>query len=137
MKKIGISLIVLIITIIVLIIIAGAVILTITQNNPLKQTNESVFKNNTITFNEELSTYVAKQIIDTNGVFNRKTFNANSTTTPSIIDAITSMSGEKYNGTLYSDLFEVQNGKLVLKDSAGDANLITWCTDMGIEYVGS
>ncbi len=65
MKK-GISLIVLVITIIVIIILAGAIILNLTNNNPIDTANKSVFQNDVKSFQEELTLRVLKEKTDIN-----------------------------------------------------------------------
>lgn len=60
----GISLIVLIITIIVVIILAAVVILTLSKNNPMSSAKEATFKSDIRSFQEELSMYRAKQVLE-------------------------------------------------------------------------
>ena len=57
MKK-GISLIVLVITIIVIIILAGAVILSLVQNNPIGQANQAVRTNDAAEIESALAMYL-------------------------------------------------------------------------------
>ena len=68
--KSGISLIVLVITIIVIIIIAGAVILNLTQNNPVNDAKKAKFMSDVDTFKSELSLYVANKQAGTLGSYN-------------------------------------------------------------------
>ncbi|MEG1705613.1 MAG: hypothetical protein RR290_03455 [Clostridia bacterium] len=69
-KKVsGISLIVLVVTIIVIIILAGAVILSLTSNNPINEANQASFKSNVDNYNSEFNLYVASQFSKTNGTF--------------------------------------------------------------------
>ncbi|MDD3304449.1 MAG: hypothetical protein PHP54_06010 [Clostridia bacterium] len=72
MKKIGISLIVLIITIIVIIVIATAVILTLSNTNLFTSAKEAKFKNDIATFNDELNMYVVTKYMGQLGEYDRK-----------------------------------------------------------------
>ena len=66
-KRQGISLIVLIITIIVVIILAAVVILTLSKNNPIESAKEARFKEDVITFQDELALTVSKQYTTAGG----------------------------------------------------------------------
>jgi hypothetical protein len=71
----GISLIVLVITIIVIIILAGSVILSLSQNNPISSATTATFKANANEYNSELSLVLSnKYAVDP--TFNPKTFYA-------------------------------------------------------------
>jgi hypothetical protein len=110
--KRGISLIVLVITIIVIIILAGAVILSLSQNNPISSATEASFKSNAQTYNSELSIAVAtKYVLDF--AFNPKTLYAtkwDGTTgniPGSVKQYITSMTAKD------GDKYIIQQGKLI------------------------
>lgn len=113
MKKYkGISLIVLIITILVIIVLAGAVILLLTENNPIRKANKAVFLNDVNSFNTELSLYITDQYVKTNSLFETTKLNAkkhedSSNNILQINKVIPSMKGR------YLDIFEVKEGKLV------------------------
>lgn len=72
LKKRGISLIVLVITIIVITILAGAVILSLSQNNPINNAKEAVFLDNAANLKTELDLYHAKQYADSLGSYKPK-----------------------------------------------------------------
>ncbi len=75
-QKNGISLIVLIITIIVIIILAGAIILNLTNNNPIESARQAKFTQDLTSFRDELTLTVSKQFVDTLG--DREKINATS-----------------------------------------------------------
>ncbi|MEG0872550.1 MAG: hypothetical protein RSE00_01015 [Clostridia bacterium] len=56
--KKGISLIVLIVTIVVMIIITGAIILSVTEENPIDDANETRFKTDVTTYRDELLLHI-------------------------------------------------------------------------------
>jgi len=108
----GISLIVLVITIIVIIILAGSVILSLSQNNPIEQSQQATFKTNVESYNSELSLAISTQYLNKN-TFNPVTFNAGTWdgtagdingSVKQYITSITDQDGKK---------FEIQRGKLV------------------------
>jgi len=89
MRK-GISLIVLVITIIVIIILAGSVILSLSQNNPISSSVEAVFKSNMDLYNSELTLAISNKYFE-DFTFNPNTLNATTDVTvkgyiPSISD---------------------------------------------------
>ena len=123
MEKRGISLVVLVITIIVLTILAGAVIISLSNSGIIARGNEAVFKANVDSYKTELALYIADQII-TDSSFSASTFDATTSTTPSITTVIPSMTTED------SEKFSVDNGSLVY---VGDnESEIGWATALGI-----
>lgn len=72
MKKKGISLIVLIVTIIVMIILAAVVVLTITNNNPIDNAKKAVFKEDVITYQDELAMYISNEYSTLQGKRDKK-----------------------------------------------------------------
>jgi len=72
----GISLIVLVITIIVIIILAGAVILSLSANNPISQAAKATFLSDVGSFKTELTLYEAKQFADNMGSYDPKLLQA-------------------------------------------------------------
>jgi len=74
--KSGISLIVLVITIIVIIILAGAVILSLSANNPITKASEARFKASMAEYNSQLSLYIANQYTASAGSFDFNNLNA-------------------------------------------------------------
>ncbi|MDF2866477.1 MAG: hypothetical protein K0R72_1295 [Clostridia bacterium] len=127
MKK-GISLIVLVITIIVIIILAGAVILSLSNNNPIEQANEAVFKSNVGTYNSELAMAISNKYLEDN-YFVYSSFDANiwdgsaniSGTIKEYIKSITKEDGAK---------FQIQAGKLVYVGN--DQIEKDWLIEIGI-----
>lgn len=106
----GISLIALVITIIIIIILAGSVILSLANNNPISKATEAVFKENAKTYDSELSIILAQKYLG-NTIFNLNNFNAKTwsgsgPTTDTIKEALTSISDRD------AKKFEIQSGKL-------------------------
>ena len=126
-NKKGISLIVLIITIIVIIILAGAIILNLTNNNPIDNARKAKFLNDVDTFKSDLSLYELNKMGSTEGNYNPKALNADKNsvsengevdTQRTIIDVISSMKDTKYEEKL-----EVIAGELVyVGDSEKESN---------------
>ncbi len=129
--KKGISLIVLIITIIVIIILAGAVILNLSNNNPMDSARKAKFLNDIDTFKSELSLYELSQMSNTSGSYDPKLLNADKAGSyengekdknlnKKIEDIISSM-----KNTNYSDKLEIISGELVyVGDSQKESS---WC----------
>ncbi len=130
-SKKGISLIVLIITIIVIIILAGSVILSLSENNPIGSSLEARMKTNVDAYNSELSLFISKKYID-NPTYNPKeelyatTWDGTSNVSSTIKECISSMTAE--NGTQFS----LQGGTLCYTGS--DTNEIEMLTNMGVKY---
>lgn len=128
-RKIGISLIVLVITIIIIIILAGSVILSLANNNPIASANKATFETNIATYNSELAMAVSNQYLQ-NNLFDTTTFNAGvwngneSNITGTIKQYITSIKPE--DGVK----FEIQKSKLVYVGSEQIEK--DWLTEMGI-----
>ncbi|MDD2375934.1 MAG: hypothetical protein PHD15_01590 [Clostridia bacterium] len=126
----GISLIVLVITIIVIIILAGAVILSLANNNPITSANKATFGSNVASYNSELALVISKEYLQDNlfspstfkaGVWNGTEGNVNGTI-KQYITSITPEDGVK---------FKIENGKLVYAGS--DSIEVSWLTEIGIE----
>jgi len=66
-KKQGISLIVLVITIIVIIILAGAVILSLSANNPIQKASDAKVASNTAEVQAAVTLYLAKLMAEGQG----------------------------------------------------------------------
>ncbi|MCX8075030.1 MAG: hypothetical protein N2749_05540 [Clostridia bacterium] len=135
-KQRGISLIVLVITIIVIIILATAVILGMSQNNPIESAGKAVFLSDVNNFKTELEIYKLKQYSDKLGSFNPDVLQADETslTTGSEVDTeknIYNIIISLKNVSKYAGKFEVVNGKLLYK--ASDAKTISWASSAGIE----
>ncbi|MEG1363059.1 MAG: hypothetical protein RSC92_01250, partial [Clostridia bacterium] len=73
----GISLIVLVITIIIIIILAGAIILSLSNNNIIEKTKESVFKSDIKTMQSELNMYTYNKKIEMLNNYDSTKLNAN------------------------------------------------------------
>ncbi len=132
--KKGISLIILIITIIVIIILAGAVILSLADNNPIMAATKSKFLSDVAMFKSELVLYQVNQLSNTNGSYNTVTLNADKTrieengvedTTRNITDIITSMRDNNY-----IDVFEIYQGTLIYKGTNADE--IAWFNETNV-----
>jgi hypothetical protein len=132
----GISLIVLVITIIVIIILAGSVILSLSQNNPILSSTEASFKSTVESYNSQLAmTLSSKYVLDF--TFNPKalyatTWDGNdsnkSGTVKEYISSMTIADGSNYI---------IQQGKLIYTGS--DVNKKTWSSSLGLSdpYVKS
>ncbi len=112
MKKIGISLIVLVITIIIIIILASSIILSVLDNNILINAKEAVFKSDIKAIQEELNLYLLTNI-QSDGSYKL-------TTKEDI------KSADKFN----TDVLNLVNGKLIYKTS--DINEKLWAESLGI-----
>jgi len=127
--KKGISLIVLVITIIVIIILAGAVILSLSKNNPIAKASEATFKANVQAYNSELALAISSKYVN-DFTFSKSMLNAGiwdgnpsniSGTIKSYITTISVEDGKK---------FEIQGSKLVY---VGDViNEQSYITDIGL-----
>ncbi len=125
----GISLIVLVITIIVIIILAGSVILSLSDSNPISNANEAKFKSNISQYNSELTMVISNKYLQDNS-FDPNNFNAGEWngidtnklgTIKEYISSITIEDGKKY---------EIQSGRLVY--TGVDETEIDWLIDTGI-----
>jgi len=139
--KVWISLIVLVITIIVIIILAGTVILSLSQNNPISSATEAKFKTNIESYNSELtmaisSQYALNPTFDTKSI-NATTWNGNISningTVKQYISTMTVEDGEKYG---------IVGGKLVFigllpneKQWVTDSRILSGTLDFS--YTGS
>jgi hypothetical protein len=135
-QKKGISLIILVITIIVIIILAGSIILSLSQNNPISQASKAVYLSDLRNFQTELDLYETKQFVNNLGSYNPALLqaNGNSITYNGIVDTnltvnsiITSLSkAPQYNGQ-----FEIINGKLIFEGT--DTTKQSWATEAGVD----
>jgi Tfp pilus assembly protein PilE len=128
MKR-GISLIVLVITIIVIIILAGAVILSLSQNNPIVQATEAAFKSDLQEYKNELTLYLASEYSKKLGNLDTTTISASKTTGnydggKIIKQIITSMTDADTSNYI------INKGKLVYIGS--DINKKAWAKDIVI-----
>jgi Tfp pilus assembly protein PilE len=120
-KSKGISLIVLVITIIVIIILAGAIILEMSDNNPIDQAKEAKFKSNVDSYKAELTLAISKEYLQ-NENFDKTEFDATiwdgseniDGTVKQYITSITETDGLK---------FEIQDAKLVYVGEKDDEKL--------------
>jgi len=122
-NKKGISLIVLVITIIVIIILAGAVVLSLSKNNPISSATEATFKSTIDAYNSELTMSISKKYVldftlDTTK-FNATTWDGNplvtDNTVKEFIPSMTAQDGLKYR---------IDEGKLVYVGS--NTNELGW-----------
>lgn len=118
----------LVITIVVIIILAGAVILSLSQNNPINQAREARFKTDMEAFNSELLLWLANEYGKSLGSIDLSKIDANKTTGTynnlKIQEIITTMSDN------YADKFEIQSGKLVYVGN--DNNEKTWLSGSNV-----
>lgn len=110
-RKIGISLISLIITIIVIIILAGTTVASLLNNNIIGQAKEAAFKTNVDQYNDELllatsNKYIEERPFDPT-TFDMPTWNGQGTGSGTIKEYITSMTKEDGKN------FEIRDSKLV------------------------
>ena len=68
-EKKGISLIVLVVTIAVTIVLSAAIILTLTNNNPIENAKKVAFETDMSALKEDLNTYVHRKIAENQGVY--------------------------------------------------------------------
>jgi hypothetical protein len=137
-ERLGVSLIVLVITIIVIIILAGAVIFSLSTNNPISQASKAVYLSDVRNFQSELDLYKTKQYVDKLGVYNPSllqaddasiTYNGVVTTSQTIHDLIPLLgSNPKYNGQ-----FQIINGELIF--GGYDTTKQDWTREIGLDVV--
>ena len=111
-NKKGISLIVLVITIIIIIILAGAVILNLSDNNPIESASEAQILSDLDTFNSDLTVQIGNKYLEPNGsLLTSKDIDSDETKEGwKLLDLVPSI-----KGTGYEEYLAVENGKLVLK----------------------
>jgi hypothetical protein len=119
MKK-GISLIVLVITIIVIIILAGTVVLSLSQNNPIAQASDAKFKSNIDAIRSELNTYTLAQYAQNLGNFDLAT----------ISGTVSSVLTRLPNAATFDADYEIIGGQLVYKGT--DAKVSSDLTGSGV-----
>jgi hypothetical protein len=133
----GISLIVLVIIIIVIIILAGAVILSLADNNPISQADKATYLSDLKNFQTELNLYEAKQFTDKLGMYDITKLQADETSvTYDVVDTSKTMNDiipTLGKTTKYAGQFVVVDGKLVYQGS--DTNRQAWSTDAGIQVI--
>jgi len=139
-RKKGISLIVLVITIIVIIILAGAVIVSLSANNPILQATKAAYLSDVKNFQIELDLYKTKQFSDKLGSYDPTllqadidsvTYNGLVVSGITINDLIPSLGkSTKYNGQFY-----IINGKLVF--GGNDVNKQDWAREIDIQVDSS
>ena len=136
--KLGISLIVLVITLIVIIILAGAIISSLSSNNPILQATKVVFLSDVSNFKTELELYKASQFLYQYGRYNpislqadtvSVTYNEIIDTTKTINDLVPSLvKAIKYDGQ-----FAVIDGELVYQGL--DSNMQIWANESGMQVI--
>jgi Tfp pilus assembly protein PilE len=94
----GISLIVLVITIIVIIILAGAVILSLSANNPITQASVAKFKSDAQEINSELQLWLSAKYASSGGAFDPSTVNIDN-------------ASKTYGGQTISQIFSTIKGE--------------------------
>jgi len=136
--KKGISLIILVITIIVIIILAGAVILSLSTNNPISQASKATYLNDVKNFETELELYKGKQFADNLGSYNPALLQADndSVTYNGVIDTSRTMNDvipSLLQSSKYSGQFQVIAGKLIY--GGLDTTKQDWTREAGLEVV--
>lgn len=104
--KQGISLITLVITVIVIIILASAVIISISDNNPINTAKQALFKNDLDTFRTDLELYHNSQYIKNNGDYNQSDLQADTDTIGDTIESL--RDNDKYKNKL-----KIEEGELI------------------------
>jgi hypothetical protein len=137
-NKIGISLIVLVITIISIIILAGAVILSLSINNPISEASKATYLSDLKNFQTELELYQSKQFANNLGSYNPALLQADndSVTYNGVIDTSRTMKDlipSLEQSTKYSGQFQVIAGKLIY--GGLDTTKQDWTRDVGLEVV--
>lgn len=137
-KKMGISLILLVITIIVIIILAGAVILNLAKYSPIDQASKAKFQNDIRELQSELQLYISKQYTDNLGNYDPKllqadensiTYDTTVDSNKSIDDIITSLPKTNYE----PGDFAIVDGELVYKGD--DTNLQDLAEEIGLQVI--
>jgi len=137
-KTKGISLIVLVITIIVIIILAGAVILSLSGNNPIESASKATYLSDLKNFQTELSLYQTKQFSDKMGEYDPTlleaddasiTYNGILDTSKTLTDLIPSLG----SSTKYAGQFQVIDGQLVY--GGLDTTKQDWSRETNVEVV--
>jgi len=137
-QKNGISLIILVITIIVIIILAGSVILSLSQNNPISQASKATYLSDLKNFQTELELYQSTQFANNLGSYNPALLQADndSVTYNGIIDTSITMNDiipSVTQSSKYSGQFQVIAGKLIY--GGLDTTKQDWTREAGLEVV--
>jgi type II secretory pathway pseudopilin PulG len=137
-KNKGISLIVLVITIIVIIILAGAVIMSLSTNNPISQASKAKYLSDLRNFQTELDLYKTKQFVNNLGSYNplllkaddsSVTYNSVVDVGKTIYDLIPSLGQSgKYTGQM-----QIIDGSLTF--GGADTVKQDWSREIGVEVV--
>ncbi len=109
MKKQGISLITLVVTIVIIIILAGAVILNLSGDNPIKSSTKAKVFLDIDSFSSELTLSISHDYIKNNDIKNINLLNEEE-----ILKYIPSMKNKKVGSTLYTDILVVLDGRLAV-----------------------
>lgn len=127
-SKKGISLILLVITIIIMIILAGAIVLDLTENNPIGDATETKFKTDLVAYRDELDVYISDKKVDA--------ARSGLTYDPEDDTELDDLSGASMLSVLtnYKDEYDtklaIKNGKLVY---VGEVEReINWTKEVGI-----
>lgn len=136
--KSGISLIILVITIIVIVILAGAVMISLVNSNPMNSASKAKFASDIDTFQTQLELYKTSEYANKAGTYNPSLLNADKSTATydgvkisqdaTIQTIIPSMKGS------YLDKFEIKEGKLILNSGTVDEK--NWAEEIGIAVYG-
>ncbi len=137
-KNNGISLIILVITIVVIIILAGAVILSLLDNNPINVANKAVFLSDVKNFQTELELYKTQQFTDSMGNYTPTLLQADETSViynGNIIEGLTvnDLIPSLGNAIKYTGQFIVKDGQLVYQGA--DVNKQDWAIASGTQVL--
>ncbi len=137
-KNKGISLIVLVITVVVIIILAGLVILSLIDDNPINVANKAVFLSDVKNFQTELDLYKTKQFTDKLGQYIPTSLQADETSViydGNIIEGLTvnDIIPSLGNVTKYDGQFIVKDGQLFYQGA--DVNKQDWAIEAGVEVL--
>lgn len=130
-EKRGISLILLIIIMIIMTILAGTIILTLQNTNPIGSATEAGFKGDMVAYRDEFNAYVSDQKVQSAAagqVYSPETDpNLSSVTGQAIVDKgiIEKMKTE------YLDKVAIKDGEFVYVGKVQQER--EWCTELGIE----
>ena len=134
-RKMGISLITLIITIIVVIVLSTAVILTISKNNPIGEANKARLQTDMVEFMDALNMYHMKNSAETLGVYDSSKLSADENGITYTGEGQVNTAGNIY--TIFPNLKGTYNNKIYVEKGniifVGDTTEeLGWARDAGV-----
>ena len=117
----GISLITIVITIVIIIILAGVVILNLSKNNPIKNSEKARIMEDVSAFASDLAVRISKLYADNPGL-NMKNIDSSEDEENKyyITKLVSSVEKEKVGSVLYSDILIVRDGALYFNEDKKD-----------------